>query len=178
MKKAGVLWPPGRAWLTRGRPMTDTRCVMLLHQPHSLFTKFTLVLESPFQPLAQCSPPFPESSGWGPAQGLRSPASSQLIPWLLGSIHPWFLAVSTGYTHSEKERKTQHFITQLARKSQVEPTTARNSSQLFSTTLRAWLSVMPGAQYLSPELRSTAPEGLNPSLLPCSQTIHHMYILS
>lgn len=78
--------------------MTDTHCVMLLYKLHSLSTKSTLVLESPFQPLAQCSLPFPESSGWGPAQGLGSPASSRLIPWLLGSIHPWFLAVNTGYT--------------------------------------------------------------------------------
>lgn len=41
----------------------------------------------------------------------------------------------------------------------MEPTTSRDSSQLFPTTVRAWLSVKPRARCLSPELRSTSQRG-------------------
>lgn len=81
-----------------------------LHQPHSQFTKPTVVLECPFQPLDPCSPPSgrepPRKLWMGPAQRLRSGAGHRLIPWPSERTHPRFLAVSTGYTHSEKERKT------------------------------------------------------------------------
>lgn len=63
-----------------------------------------------------------------------------------------------------------------------------NSSGLFSTFPHnstclaksdAKSSVpKPRAWCLSPELRSTAPEGRNPPLLPRSQTTHCMCILS
>lgn len=87
--------------------------------------------------------------------------------------HPPSVPGSQYWLHTQREgEKDKHFITRLARKSQVEPTTAWDSAQLFPTIPRAWLSVMPGAQCLSTALRSTAPEGLNPPLLPRSQTTH------